>query len=112
MVFVEPGLISLRDWTNDGERVATRFTELAASGDEDAWEALRLIQDRYQKLPIDKERRAHLGDLALAHLGLSIEREKKSTVYIAVYPDCIDILSVSYRNSKLVSGSRWLDGLP
>jgi hypothetical protein len=112
MVLQEPGRIALRAWTNDGDQIAARYAELAASDDEEALEALRLIQDRYQKLPIDKEYRAHLGDPALTHLGLTIERGRKSTVYVVVYPDQLNILSVSYRNEKLVSGSRWLDDLP
>jgi hypothetical protein len=29
MVLQEPGLIALLDWTNDGQRVAARYTELA-----------------------------------------------------------------------------------
>src|SRR6267142_892534 len=86
MVLQEPGLIALLDWTNDGQRVAARYTELAGSDDEEALEALRLIQDRYQKLPIDKEHRAHLGDPALTHLGVPMERGRKSTVYVVVYP--------------------------
>jgi hypothetical protein len=112
MVFVEPGLISFRDWISDGEQVAARFAQIAAEDDDDALEALRLIQDRYQKLPIDKERRAHLGDPALAHLGLPIQRGSRSTVYVAVYPSRLDIFSVAYRNEKLVIGSPLLDDLP
>lgn len=112
MVFVEPGLISFRDWITDGERIAARLGQIAASDDEDALEAMRLIQDRYQKLPIDKERRAHLGDPALAHLGLPVERGAKSTVYVAVYPSRIDVFSVAYRNQKLIVGSSLLDDLP
>jgi hypothetical protein len=112
MVLKEPGLIAIRDWTNDGQRIAARYAELAASDDEESLAALRLIQDRYQKLPIDKEHRAHLGDPALTHLGLPIERGGKSTVYVVVYPDQLNILSISYQNEKLISGSRWLDDLP
>jgi hypothetical protein len=112
MVFVEPGLVSMRDLTTDGPRIAARYSELVDLSNEDAMEALRLIQDRYRRLPIDKERRAHIGDAGLAHLGLSIERGEKSTVYVAIFPSRLDILSPTYRNMKMASGSPWLDDLP
>jgi hypothetical protein len=112
MVFVEPGLISMRDLTTNGPRIAARYLELAEATDEKAMEALRLIQDRYRRLPIDKEHRAHIGDAGLAHLGLPIERGIKSTVYVALFPNRLDVLSPTYRNMKMVSGSPWLDDLP
>jgi hypothetical protein len=45
-------------------------------------------------------------------LGLPITRGIKSTVYVAIYPDRIDILSLVYRNQKLVAGHVLLDDLP
>ena len=36
MVFVEPGLVSIREWEVDGPRIQQRFTELAVSTDPDA----------------------------------------------------------------------------
>jgi hypothetical protein len=112
MVLVEPGLISLRDWASDGTRVIARYEELAAQPSADVLEALRLLQDRYIRLSIDKEQRAHLGDAAFAHLGLPITRGAASTVYVAVFSNRLDILSAGYRNSKLITGSSLLDDLP
>ena len=112
MVLVEPGVISLRDWASDGTRVIARYEELAAQPSADVLEALRLLQDRYIRLSIDKEQRPHLGDAALAHLGLPITRGASSTVYVAVFSNRLDILSARYRNSKLIVGSSLLDDLP
>lgn len=50
MVFEEPGQISIRSWEEEGKRVRERYLELASQEDETSLEALRLIQDRYQKL--------------------------------------------------------------
>lgn len=99
MVFVEPNRISIRDWKVDGPEIERRYKEIANEIDADSHEALRLIQDRYGRLFISKERRPYLGDAALAHLGLPISRGARSTVYVAIFPDRIDILSPTYRNA-------------
>jgi hypothetical protein len=112
MVFVEPGLLSLRDWATNNARIAERYAELAKLGEEDALEAMRLIQDRYRRLSVDKERRAHMGDAGLAHLGFPLDRGKKFTVYVALFEDRIDVLSANYRDSKLVTASSWIEDLP
>lgn len=112
MVLAEPGLASLRDWNVDGPRIENRYEEVARKSDPEALEVLRLIQDRYCRLTITGERRPYLGELALAHLGLPIARGVKSTVFVAVFPDRIDILSPTLRNSKLVLGDASLDDLP
>jgi hypothetical protein len=112
MVFAEPGLVSIRDWKPDGPRIEQRFSELAKSTDPDANQALRLIQDRYQRLTIPAADRTSLGDGALAHLGFSVERGRKSLVYVCIFPDRIEIMSPAYRDSKLVEGHPLIDDLP
>jgi len=112
MIFVEPGLLSLRSWKPDGPRIAARYIELAQLGADTDLDALRLIQDRYGKLSIPKERRPHLGDAALQHLGLPTTRDATSNVYVAIYPKRIDLLSPNYRNAKHVAGHPALDDLP
>lgn len=112
MVLVKPGYISLRQWKGNGPRIEKRYKEIAKESDVDALEALRLIQDRYKRLTINKERRPHIGDAALAHLGLPITRGMKSTVYVAIFPSQIDILSPAYRNAKLEAGHARIDDLP
>jgi hypothetical protein len=112
MVFVEPGLISIRAWEPDGPRIQQRFAELSASSDAEAPEALRLIQDRYQRLVIPAKDRPSLGDAALAHLGLRVERGRKSVIYVCVSPDKIELMSPAYRESKLTEGHPLIEDLP
>ncbi len=112
IVFVEPGLVSLRAWKVDGPRIEQRYREIAKETDASALEALRLIEDRYRRLTIPKERRPYLGDAVLAHLGLPIARGNKSTVYAAVFQDRIDLLAPAYRNAMLVAGHASIDDLP
>jgi hypothetical protein len=112
MVFVEPGLVSIREWEVDGPRIQQRFTELAVSTDPDALHALRLILDRYQRLNIPATDRPSLGDAALAHLGLQVERGHKSLVYVTIFDDRIDIMSPAYRDAKLLDGHPLIEDLP
>jgi hypothetical protein len=102
MVFKEPGLVSISDWYPDGERIEARYKEL--SGDPDSGDALRLIQDRYQKLVITYERRPSLGDATLLHLGYAVHARAEHSIYVAVYPDRIELLSPAYRDEKLMRG--------
>ena len=111
MIFAEPGLLSLRDWVANSAGIAERYAELAELDEEDAREAMRLIQDRYRRLPVDKGRRAHIGDAGLAHLGFPLDRAK-NTVYVALFADRIDVFSANYRDSKLVESSSWIEDLP
>jgi hypothetical protein len=112
MVFAEPGLISIRDWEPDGPRIQQRFAELAASPDADAPQALFLIQSRYQQLIIPAKDRPSLGDAALAHLGLQVERGAKSVIYVCVSSDRIELMSSAYRDAKLTEGHPSIEDLP
>ncbi len=112
MVFDEPGLITLRDWKTDGLRVVSRYEELKQRTDREALEALRLLADRYQRLRFDREKCAHLGDAALAHFGFSVERGAERTVYLAIFPERLVLLSPAYRDARLTLGSPLLDDLP
>jgi hypothetical protein len=106
----EPGRVKLKPLETAGPMIVQMHADLVAQlPDADAREALRLLQDRFRKLPIPKDRRPHLGDAALAHLGLSLSRKESKTVYVAVFTDSIDILSPAYRNEKLLEGSPLLD---
>jgi hypothetical protein len=112
MILAEPGLISIRQWEPDGPRIQQRFAELAASADADAPEALLLLQSRYQRLVIPAKDRPSLGDAALAHLGLQVERGTKSVIYVCVFADKIELMSSLYRNSKLTEGHPLVEDLP
>jgi hypothetical protein len=100
-------------WEPHGPRLVQLHEEIsqAAESDENL-ETLRLIRDRYERLTIDNEHRPYLGDPALAHLGLPIQRGVKSTIYVAVYPRHIAIMSQEYRNKKLMFGASILDSYP
>jgi hypothetical protein len=111
LIFVEPGLVSLRNWETVGTQIVERYQAIC-SEHELSTEVLRLIHDRYRKLAIPVDRRPHLGDATLVHLGLPITREAKSVVYVFVAENRIDILSPAYRNAKLVAGDARLDDLP
>lgn len=112
LVFVEPGLISVRNWQIDGPRIQQRYAEISNSTDADALQALRLIQDRYHRLLIPARDRPSLGDSALAHLGLPLQRGQKSAVYVCVFSDHIELMSPAYRNSKLIEGHPLVEDLP
>jgi hypothetical protein len=112
MIFVEPGLISFRDWRIDGPRVQQRYRDVAASDDADRFRMLRLIQTRYRRLIIPAKDRSSLGDAALAHLGLPIERGRKSAVYVTLYPGHLDLASPDHRNAKSFNDDALLDDLP
>lgn len=112
MVLSEPGLISITNWKSDGPRIQHRFAELAQSSDLEASQALLLIQGRYQRLLIPAKDRPSLGDAALAHLGLPIDRGAKSVIYVGVFPNKIELMSSMYRNAKLLEGHPLIEDLP
>ena len=112
MVFLEPRRLSLLRWDVDGPRILARYEEIAKNPDDADLEVLRLIQDRYNRLLIRRDRRPYLGDTALQHLGLPISRGSKSIVHVAIFPNRIDVLAPAYRDTKLVAGDPRLDDLP
>jgi len=112
MTFNEPGLITISDWKKDGPRIQQKFDELSKSDDADALQALRLIQDRFQRLIFPAKERPSLGDGALVHLGLTTERNRKFAIYVCVYSDRIELMSQEYRNSMLLEGHPLIDDLP
>ena len=109
IVFEEPGKLSIRNWNPDGPEIISRFHQLAQDGD---LELLRLIQDRYARLSIPRERRVYLGSQALQHLSLPLDRKLKSSVYVVVSANRIDLISPNLRNELLVTGNPELDDLP
>jgi hypothetical protein len=113
VVLSEPGCLKLTSWEPDGPRLLQLHERLSEDDASDEnFEALRLIQDRFGRLTIDKEHRPYLGDAALAHLGLPLQRGVRSIVYVALYPQYIAIMSQEYRNKKLILGTPLLDEFP
>jgi hypothetical protein len=110
MIFLAPGRISIRDLRVEGDRIQQRYNELVADPDIETLEVLRLIQDRYGRLHIPQSRRPSLGDPALTHLRVA--RGQRSTIYVALFPNSIDLLSAAYRDAKLVAFEEQLDDLP
>jgi hypothetical protein len=112
MIFVEEGLISIRDWEEYGPQIRERYLQAARSTEPDRGEILRLIQDRYQRLIVPAAERASLGTTALLHLGLPIDRSQGASVHVCVSSASIDLLSVALRTARLVEGHSYLHGLP
>lgn len=112
MVFAEPGFVSIRAWEPDGPRIQQRFAEISSSSDADASKGLLLIQSRYQRLIIPSRDRPSLGDAALAHLGLQVERGAKSVIYVCVSSAEIQLISTAYRNELLFEGHSLIEDLP
>jgi hypothetical protein len=110
MIFRQPGRLLICDWNEKGPTIISCYQELVEQADARSLRALRLIQDRYGKLVFKKERRASLGAPALAHLGL--ERGVKSKIYLATFPEWLEILSADYRNTALVEFDDRLENLP
>jgi hypothetical protein len=110
MIFLDPGRVSIRDLSVNGPLIQERYNELATETDAETLEALRLIQDRYGRLRIPTSRRPSLGDPVLTHLG--IERGQRSTIYVAIFPNFIDLLSPAYRNARLTIVNEQIDDLP
>ena len=105
MVLSEPGLVGLYLWEVYGPKILECYEELAQSPGSLELEALRLIQDRYQRLKIPAKERSYLGDPALLHLG-NIKRGTKSPIYVAIFPDHLELLSKECRDSRLLVGAR------
>ena len=110
LVFLQPGRISIRDPELDVKRIRDQYAELSIDPSQDDLELLRLIQDRYGMLHIPKSKRASLGDLALLHLG--IQRGVRTSIYVAVYPASLELMSVEYRNRHLPEFHSELSDLP
>lgn len=112
MILMEPGRLCLTSWLPDGPRILERYRSIALEADP-GLEVLRSIQDRYQILHIPKkERRAHLGDAALQHLGLPTTRGASSNAYVVLFPDRIDLLGPALRDAKNLARPPQLDDLP
>lgn len=112
MVFREPGLLSISDPAAVGPKILGRYEEITLSTDDPDLEIRRLIHDRYARLTIPRDWRPYLGDAALAHLGLSISRDKSAVAYVVVFNSRVDVLTPALRNSRLIRGHPMIDDLP
>jgi hypothetical protein len=110
MVFLEPGYLSIRNLRADEIRIREKYEAIARDDDTEALEFLRRIQDRYGRLRIPASRRPSLGDTALTHLR--VKRGEKTTIYVAIFPHSIEILSVECRDQRLLAITDELNDLP
>lgn len=111
-VLTVPGRASLMPWKPEGPRIVERYQKITQSSDGPDFEALRMFQDRYIRLALPRDRRLHLGDAVLQHIGLTRRRELPINVYVAVTNGLIDLLGSGYRNRLHREGHPSLDGLP
>jgi hypothetical protein len=113
MVLEVPGRISLRSWEQFGEGVLARRRELireVEEGDSAAEEELLLLEDRFLRVQLPKERRLTLTARGVLHLG--IPEGARSSVYVARVFDRVVITSAAYRDDRLKTGSVALSDLP
>jgi DNA-binding transcriptional regulator/RsmH inhibitor MraZ len=112
-VFNDPGQLLLLPWDPDGEqRVVARRRELteAAAEDPEAIAALQALENRYERIVIDKEFRITCSSEFLQHLGT--RRGISSQVYVVRVQDRIEVLSTNFRDQQLKAGHSALDDLP
>lgn len=95
-VFDEPGSIVLHPWDDVAERVIAKRQKLLEDSD---FEALRLLEDRFHRIPISADLRITLTLTDVVHLGLSY----KSVSYVYIYreDDQIGIMSPAHRDKLL-----------
>jgi len=113
IIYDELGRIVLLPWESYGETVLTRRRELiedAGGGDAAALDDLLLLEDRYHRGRVARDRRLSLGLQGLLHLGL--DGAVKPRVYIAGAVDRIVIMSKEYRDQRLRKGSVAVSDLP
>lgn len=111
-VLDEPGRLTLLSWKDEGAPILARQHELLemADTDEEANDLLLLIEDRYQRIIIPRDRRPTLYDHILLHLG--ILNDLPVHVYLECVSDILRILSSAYRNRRLAASVRILGELP
>ena len=112
MILDEPGRIILLSWVDRASAVLIRRQGLIeeAKSSLPAAEELRLLEDRYHRIIIPKDRRPTLGELAILHLNLSLG--VKSHVYVAKLLEQVQILSLDFRNKALVQAGPIFSELP
>lgn len=112
LVLKEPGRLRMIPWEPVGPQILARFRALEEMEDGPDLEALRLLQDRYVRMAIPRERRPYLGSAALQHLGLPTRRGSPTNVYVVVMRERIDIIGPAYRDRRQQEGHPALDDLP
>lgn len=113
MVFDELGRIVLLSWEASGEAILARRRELledAEEGDKAALDDLLLLEDRYHRARLPRDRRVSLGVQGLLHLGVDDAARRRT--YVAGAVDRVVIMSKEYRDQRLRKGSVALSDLP
>lgn len=110
-VLQEPGLAVVLPWEPRGALAVAQFVELEKE-DPPNLEALRQIQDRYQRLviPPKPDTRATLGDSTVMHLA-GRRLAEPFDIYVAIYPGRIDLIHPDLRNARLRASGDGIDGI-
>jgi hypothetical protein len=113
MVFDEIGRIDLYPWDAAGEIVLSRHRELtedATAGHRAALDGLLVLQDRYHRVLIGKDRRITIGMQGEYHLRL--DGIKNAAIYVAGIVNRITIMTREYRDQQLRKAPSALSDLP
>jgi hypothetical protein len=108
----EPGRLSLLSWRLHSPAVLQRRQELVerAEDEQEALEALILLDDRYFRIQIERTGRLLLPLPALAHLYG--EGAFYHPLYVVRARDRIELWSQTYRNQRISVSSHLLEDLP
>jgi hypothetical protein len=99
-IFDEPGSIILHPWDDVAGKVLAKRQRLIENSD---FEALRLLQDRFHRIPISADLRITLTLADVTHLGLHYQ--SASYVYVFREDNQIGIMSPSHRDKLLAEAS-------
>jgi DNA-binding transcriptional regulator/RsmH inhibitor MraZ len=111
MKFDEPGRIFLLSWRESGSMVlAKREALVKALPNEEAKEALLILDSRYRKVRIERSGRLTLSAIALVHLFGPQKSEPK--LFVVGRTSNLELWSAAFRQRKLLENSVLLNGLP
>jgi hypothetical protein len=110
-VLDRPGRVLILPWKPHGDAVASRRDQLlsVAPTTPGALEALRQIEDRYQRIPLSEPRFTPSPNMFL-HLRLEAREGEK--FYLWRYADHLEVWSPAYRDARLLEIAPELEGLP
>src|SRR5262249_12528522 len=101
------GRVRLVSWAL-AAAVQARIELLSAEQDDEAAaDELLLLQDRYQRIEVDSDLRIDPPEHTLLHLEVA-----SGAVFLARFPERLELWSVAYREARLARASREQEGLP
>lgn len=108
----EAGRLSLLSWKEHSAPVLKRREQLLeeAADDEEAFDALLLLEDRYQRITIERTGRLTIPLPARVHLF--IEQPLYRPLYVVRRRFHLEMWSVAYRNQRVTNRAQLIDDLP